>query len=111
MRGHDAIAQALVDQGTDTVFGVLGDANLFIGDCLMRVHHVNYVAATHEASAVMMAQGWAKATGRLGVATVTHGPGLTNTMTALVEGAKAAVPLNEVEIAREQVTKPGGDHA
>ncbi|MDH4077707.1 MAG: thiamine pyrophosphate-binding protein, partial [Acidimicrobiia bacterium] len=93
MRGHDAIAQALVDQGTDTVFGVLGDANLFIGDCLMRVHHVNYVAATHEASAVMMAQGWAKATGRLGVATVTHGPGLTNTMTALVEGAKAGVPM------------------
>lgn len=93
MRGHDAIAQALVDQGVDTVFGVLGDANLFIGDCLMRVHHVNYVAATHEASAVMMAQGWAKATGRLGVATVTHGPGLTNTMTALVEGSKAGVPM------------------
>jgi len=93
MRGHDAIAQALVDHGVDTVFGVLGDANLFIGDCLMRVHHVNYVAATHEASAVMMAQGWAKATGRVGVATVTHGPGLTNTMTALVEGAKAGVPM------------------
>jgi acetolactate synthase I/II/III large subunit len=93
MRGHDAIAQALVDQGVDTVFGVLGDANLFIGDCLMRVHGTRYVAATHEASAVMMAQGYAKATGRLGVATVTHGPGLTNTMTALVEGAKAGTPM------------------
>lgn len=93
MKGHDAIAQALVDQGVDTVFGVLGDANLFIGDCLMRVHHVKYVAATHEASAVMMAQGWAKATGRLGIATVTHGPGLTNTVTALIEGVRAGTPM------------------
>lgn len=93
MRGHDAIAQALVDQGVDTVFGVLGDANLFIGDCLMRVHHVNYVAATHEASAVMMAQGWAKATGRLGIATVTHGPGLTNTVTALIDGVRCNTPM------------------
>jgi acetolactate synthase I/II/III large subunit len=93
MRGHDAIAQALVDQGVETVFGVLGDANLFIGDCLIRVHGVNYVAATHEASAVMMALGFARATGQLGVATVTHGPGLTNTMTALVDGAKAGTPM------------------
>lgn len=93
MRGHDAIAQALVDQGVDTVFGVLGDANLFIGDCLMRVHGVHYIAATHEASAVMMAQGFARSTGRLGVATVTHGPGLTNTMTALVEGVRSGTAM------------------
>ncbi len=93
MLGHDAIAQALVDQGVDTVFGVLGDANLFIGDCLMRVHDVHYVAATHEASAVMMAQGFARATGKLGVATVTHGPGLTNTMTALIEGVRSNTPM------------------
>jgi thiamine pyrophosphate-dependent acetolactate synthase large subunit-like protein len=93
MRGHDAVAQALVDQGIDTVFGVLGDANLFIGDALVRLHDVHFVAATHEASAVMMAQGFSRSTGRLGVATVTHGPGLTNTMTALVEGVRAATPM------------------
>jgi acetolactate synthase I/II/III large subunit len=93
MKGHDAVAQALVDQGVDTVFGVLGDANLFIGDALMRLHDVHYVAATHEASAVMMAQGFTRATGRLGIATVTHGPGLTNTTTALIEGVKSATPM------------------
>ncbi len=93
MWGHDAIAQALVDQGIDTVFGVLGDANLFIGDCLMRVHDVHFVAATHEASAVMMAQGFSRSTGRLGVATVTHGPGLTNAMTALIEGVRSGTPM------------------
>ncbi|MBA51361.1 MAG: acetolactate synthase [Acidimicrobiaceae bacterium] len=93
MLGHDAVAQALVDHGVDTVFGVLGDGNLFIGENLQRQHDVNLVGATHEANAVCMAEGWAKATGRLGVATVTHGPGLTNTITALVEGVKNETPM------------------
>ena len=93
MRGHDAIARALVEQGVDTAFGVMGDGNLFIGEALMRVHGVHYTAATHEASAVLMAQGFSKVTGRLGVATVTHGPGLTNTITALIEGARARTPM------------------
>ena len=93
MLGHDAVAQALVDHGVDTVFAVLGDGNLFIGESLERQHGVNLVGATHEANAVCMAEGWAKATGRLGVATVTHGPGLTNTITALVEGVKNGTPM------------------
>ncbi len=93
MLGHDAVARALVDHGVDTVFAVLGDGNLFIGENLVREHDVNLVSATHEANAVLMAQGWAKATGRLGVATVTHGPGLTNTITALVEGVKNETPI------------------
>ncbi len=93
MLGHDAVAQALVDEGVDTVFGVLGDGNLFIGENLMREHEVNFVPATHEANAVCMAEGWSKATGRIGVATCTHGPGLTNTITALVEGVKNRTPM------------------
>ena len=93
MLGHDAVAQALVDHGVDTVFAVLGDGNLFIGESLERQHGVNLVGATHEAIAVCMAEGWAKATGRLGVASVTHGPGLTNTITALVEGVKNGTPM------------------
>jgi len=93
MLGHDAIAQALVDQGVDTMFGVLGDGNLFIGEALIREHGVNFVSATHEANAVCMAEGHAKASGRLGVATVTHGPGLTNAITALVEGTRNGTPM------------------
>lgn len=93
MLGHDAVAQALVDHGVNTVFGVLGDGNLFIGENLQREHDVTFIGATHEANAVCMAEGWAKATGRLGVATVTHGPGLTNTITALVEGVKNETPI------------------
>ncbi len=93
MLGHDAVAQALVDHGVDTVFAVLGDGNLFIGENLQRQHGTNLVGATHEANAVCMAEGWAKASGKLGVASVTHGPGLTNTITALVEGVKNETPM------------------
>ena len=93
MDGHDAIAKALSDQGVDTMFGVLGDGNLFIAEAMMRNHGLNYIAATHEANGVLMAEGWARAVGRLGVATCTHGPGLTNTMTALVEGTKNRTPM------------------
>ncbi len=93
MQGQDAIAQALTDQGIDTMFGVLGDGNLFIAESMMRNHGLHYVAATHEANAVCMAEGWGRAAGRLGVATVTHGPGLTNTLTALVEGTRNRTPM------------------
>lgn len=93
MIGHDAIAKALSDQGIDTMFGVLGDGNLFIAEAMMRNHGLNYISATHEANGVLMAEGWGRAVGRLGVATCTHGPGLTNTMTALVEGVKNRTPM------------------
>src|SRR5690606_18510560 len=52
-----------------------------------------YVAAAHEGSAVLMALGYAQVTGKVGVATVTHGPGLTNTITALIEGVKGTTPI------------------
>ena len=57
MLGHDAVAQALVDHGVDTVFAVLGDGNLFIGENLQRQHGTNLIGATHEANAVCMAEG------------------------------------------------------
>ena len=93
MRGHDIVAKALVDEGIDTVFGLIGDANLFIADCLVRQHGVRYVAATHEAAVTLMALGYARASGKVGVGTITHGPALTNAMTALVEGVRSRTPL------------------
>lgn len=93
MIGHDAIAKAVVEQGIDTAFGVVGDANVFIVDSMVRRHGVRYVAAAHESSAVQMALGYARVTGGLGVATVTHGPGLTNAITPLVEGVRSNTPM------------------
>lgn len=92
MKVHEAIARGLVDAGTETLFGLIGDANLFLVDSFVR-QRGTYVAAAHEAGAVLMATGYARASGRVGVATVTHGPGLTNTVTALVEGVRGRTPV------------------
>ena len=93
MRLHLALAKALVAHHVDTLFGVIGDGNLFLVDSFVRDAGGRHVAATHEANAVHMAHGYAMTSGGIGVATVTHGPGLTNTVTALVEAVKARVPL------------------
>jgi thiamine pyrophosphate-dependent acetolactate synthase large subunit-like protein len=93
MQGHEAIAKALADQGVDTAFGVVGDGNVFIVDSMVRNHGLRYLAAAHESSAVQMACGYARVTGDLGVATVTHGPGLTNALTPLVEATRSNTPL------------------
>lgn len=92
MKVHEALARGLVDAGVGTLFGLIGDANLFLVDSFVR-QRGTYVAAAHEAGAVLMATGYARAAGRVGVATVTHGPGLTNTVTALVEGVRGRTPL------------------
>lgn len=93
MKVYEAIAQALVDVGVDPLFGLIGDANLYLVDSYVRDGQGTYIRAAHEAGAVLMALGHAQVSGRIGVATVTHGPGLTNTLTALAEGVKCHIPL------------------
>jgi acetolactate synthase I/II/III large subunit len=90
---HEVIAREVAATGTDTVFGLLGDANLFMVNSFVKEQNGTYVSAVHEASAVMMAYGYACRGARLGVATVTQGPGLTNTATALTEAARSGKPL------------------
>src|SRR5215467_2272418 len=90
---HSAMARALRDNGVDAVFGLIGDANLYMVDAFIREQQGRYVSAANEAGAVMMALGYASVTGKVGVATVTHGPAVTNTLTGLVEGAKGQLPL------------------
>ncbi len=93
MKAHEAIARALSDNGIETLFGLIGDANLFMVDSFVRQCGGTYVSAQHEAGAVLMALGYAQASGEVGVATVTHGPAVTNTVTALIEGVKAQLPV------------------
>jgi acetolactate synthase I/II/III large subunit len=90
---HEAMANALAASGVDTMFGLIGDANLFFTNAFVEAEGGRYISAVHEASAVMMAQGYALRSGRLGVATVTQGPGLTNTATALIDTVRNNVPL------------------
>ncbi|GAA1746394.1 thiamine pyrophosphate-binding protein [Aeromicrobium alkaliterrae] len=89
---HQAIARALADEGVDTVFGLMGDANLFLSDSYARGHG-RFIAVAHEAGAVLAASGYSRASGRVGVATVTHGPAVTNIVTPLVEAVRSRTPI------------------
>jgi acetolactate synthase I/II/III large subunit len=93
LKVHVAIAQALADLKVDTMFGLIGDANLYMVDSFIRKYNGRFTAAANEASAVLMALGFAQVSGKVGVATVTHGPALTNTLSALVEGVKSGVSI------------------
>ncbi|MBO6776340.1 MAG: thiamine pyrophosphate-binding protein [Marinibacterium sp.] len=90
---HAALARALKDQGVDTLFGLMGDSNLFMVDHYVRQLGGRYVPAVHEAGAVLMALGYATATGRIAAATVTQGPAVSNTVTSLIEGVKGMTPM------------------
>ena len=93
VKGHDTVAMSLADHGLRMVFGLLGDGNLGLVDRLVRDHNVEYIPANREDGAVMMADGYARVTGEVGFASVTHGPGLTNAITPLHEAVKARTPL------------------
>jgi thiamine pyrophosphate-dependent acetolactate synthase large subunit-like protein len=88
----DVVGETIGAQGVKDAFGVLGSGNLVVTNALCRrgtqFHH-----ARHEMSAVCMADGYARVSGRVGVASVHQGPGLTNTMTGLAEAAKSRTPL------------------
>lgn len=90
---HEALAAALAHHDVRTLFGVMGDANLFMVDSFVRAHRGRFVGASHEGNAVLMAHGFAQANGAVGVATVTHGPGLGNTVNALAEAARSRTPV------------------
>ena len=99
MKAYDALADAIAAEGTEVVFGVLGDGNMYFMPRLVGHHGVRFVAARHEAAAVSMADGYFRATGRPGICTVTHGPGLTQTGT----------PLTAARLARSGVLLIAGD--
>ena len=90
---HAAIAKGLMKLGTDVLFGLTGSGNLFIAGSFVEQGGGRFVRAAHEAGAVQMAQGYAKVSGRLAVVTVSMGPGLTNTLTGLVEGTRGRTPV------------------
>jgi acetolactate synthase-1/2/3 large subunit len=89
----EILAEWLYAEGVHTLFGVMGDANMHLIDSYVEHTAGTYISGTREDSAVMMAHGYARTTGRLGVATVTCGPGFTNAITALVEVARSESPL------------------
>lgn len=92
LRVHQAVAQALYDNGVDRMFGLMGDANMFMADYYVRTCGGRFVAAANEIGGMCMALGYALISGKPGVCSVTYGPAMTNTMTALVEGVRGTIP-------------------
>ncbi|MDQ4027737.1 MAG: thiamine pyrophosphate-binding protein [Actinomycetota bacterium] len=92
MHVADAIGRALAKAGVSHVFGLVGSGNFAVTNALV-ASGATFVAARHECAAASMADGYARVSGRVGVATVHQGPGLTNAMTGLTEAAKARTPL------------------
>ena len=93
MKAHAAIARALSDNGVDTIFGLIGDANLYMVDSFVRDCGGKFISSAHEQGASLMGLGYTNVADRLGVVSVTHGAAVTNTVTSLVHGVKARVPL------------------
>ncbi|GAB3629881.1 acetolactate synthase [Pandoraea terrae] len=91
-KGADLIARTLVDIGVTTVFCYPGGANLEMLDALSRVA-IMLVRTEHEQGAVFAAQGYARATGRLGVCLATSGPGATNLVTGIADANSDSVPI------------------
>jgi acetolactate synthase-1/2/3 large subunit len=88
----EAVAEVLTRLGADTVFGVVGSGNFKVTNALI-ARGARYVAARHEGGAAVMADAWARLTGRPGLVSVHQGPGLTNAMTGITEAAKSRTPL------------------
>ncbi|MGB1234615.1 MAG: acetolactate synthase 3 large subunit [Planktomarina sp.] len=93
MTGAKMVVQALKDQGVDTVFGYPGGAVLPIYDEIFQQNGIRHYLVRHEQGAVHAAEGYARSTGKPGVALVTSGPGATNAVTGLTDALMDSIPI------------------
>lgn len=89
MKAADAVAQLLSDYGVTQAFGLMGDANMDYLSVFIEQNPGSYLPAIDERSAVAMASGYSRTTGKIGVVSVTHGPGAANTVGPLIEAVRA----------------------
>jgi len=92
MRVADAIVKALEKEGVEVAFGIPGGAIMEVYDALYD-SSITHILARHEQGAVHMADGYARASGRVGVAFATSGPGATNTVTGIATAYMDSSPL------------------
>jgi len=93
MTGADAILRSLEAEGVDVVFGIPGGAILPLYDAMAKGTTVRHVLARHEQGAGHMAEGYARASGRVGVAIAASGPGATNLGTPIADAWMDSTPL------------------
>ena len=93
MTGAEMVIQALKDQGVEHIFGYPGGAVLPIYDELFQQEQIEHILVRHEQGAGHAAEGYARSTGKCGVALVTSGPGATNMVTPLTDAMMDSIPL------------------
>ena len=93
MKVYDAVANAFVKEGATTVFGLLGDGQLTWWASMAKHPEVRLIDAREEGSGLAMAEGWARASGQVGVCSVTHGPGLARLSLSLIAAARSRTPI------------------
>ncbi|MCX5497087.1 acetolactate synthase 3 large subunit [Kaistia dalseonensis] len=93
MTGAEMVVQALIDQGVEHLFGYPGGAVLPIYDELFQQDKVQHILVRQEGGAGHAAEGYARSTGKVGVALVTSGPGATNMVTPLTDALMDSIPM------------------
>ncbi|GAA0785958.1 MULTISPECIES: acetolactate synthase 3 large subunit [Pseudomonadati] len=93
LSGASMIVRSLIDEGVSHIFGYPGGSVLDIYDALHKIAGVEHILVRHEQAAVHMADGYARATGKVGVVLVTSGPGATNAITGIATAYMDSIPL------------------
>ena len=91
--GSELVLETLLELGIDTVFGYPGGAVLPLYDAIYNFKGIRHILGRHEQGCLPEAEGYAKSTGKLGVAIVTSGPGATNAITGIADAMSDSVPL------------------
>ncbi len=91
--GAQMVIEALIREGVDTVFGYPGGAIMNVYDEIYKQDKFEHILTRHEQAAIHAAEGYAKASGKVGVAMVTSGPGFTNAVTGLADAYMDSIPL------------------
>lgn len=93
LSGADMIVRSLIDEGVEHIYGYPGGSVLDIYDALHEKSDIEHVLVRHEQAAVHMADGYSRATGKVGVVLVTSGPGATNAITGIATAYMDSIPM------------------
>lgn len=93
MTGSDILVRSLADEGVEHVFGYPGGSVLYIYDAIYKQDRFRHILVRHEQAAVHAADAYARSSGKVGVALVTSGPGVTNAITGLATAYMDSIPL------------------
>ncbi|MGB5919359.1 acetolactate synthase large subunit [Arcobacter sp.] len=93
MTGAKMVTESLKNEGVEVVFGYPGGAIMNVYDEIYKQTHFEHILTRHEQAAIHAAEGYAKATGKVGVSIVTSGPGFTNAVTGLADAYMDSIPL------------------